>query len=879
MSDRFAFFFISIFLFFMFSFKLSAQTKATAVPDSLFKNAIQLAKKGKYRQAFSDFDEAINLYSEEGEDSPDVAKTYIYIGHIERRRGNHDAALSSYEKGRAILFKDENRDVEEVINLYMGMGSAYRYLQDFSRSLDYTFEALRLCEEKHGSDYFRVGFLYNNIANIYDDQKDYESALEYYGLSKDILEKSFADAPKRLSNVYTNYGEALTKSEHYDEAQVYYERAIQLQGQSDDNRSPHLILGLIHLGELLMLKNSPEEAVPYYERAIELSGLEQLDKKYFSNINSPEDCIAAMAGLGKVSNLLYELTSKEEHLIRARKVLDLANEYIEYLKADFKEVGARGVLMRNSYPVYEQAIAMALNTRQKRKENFKEAFAFSEKSRNNLLREAVQDAAAKKFAGIPDSLLAEENSIKIALLEVEKRRFDAVNKKAKRSVINDLEEQILGFKNKYADLIATFESEYPDYYDLKYAVSTVSVDEIRDNILQPNQAMLEYFVGDDMIFAFVITKDLFQVFNIDKNFALEDSVRAMRKSIFEWRPRADDADEKLKTYQRTSFFLYDRLLRPFEHVLPEKLIIIPGGVLGYLPFEALLEESPQSGDGFAQYSYLIRNKQISYSYSATLLKEMLKNTNTGREVLGFAPSFGEYHRDSLPENLPYLKGLNNNEKEVEAIQKLLGGRVFTGEDATLQTFLEIAPLYKILHLATHGKANDKADEYSYLAFSYIIDDLDNELLYAGSLYNTELRADMVVLSACETGIGDFQQGEGILSLARGFSYAGAKSIVTTLWSIDDKSSLEIMVNFYGNLEDGKRKDYALREAKLDFINNNNRRAHPIYWAAYIPIGNMEAIAIGRESNLYLYLIAFSFLGIFLFLLFGYLKKQKRKNKS
>jgi len=873
MGDKFAFIFIFILSFLISSFDLVAQTKDTVLPDSLFSAGQKHARKGKYRQAFSDFDEAIKLYTEQDADSPEVGKTYIFIGDLERRRGNQDAALSNYEKAKTVLFKDEKKNTRQIINLYMGMGSVYRDFQDIPRSLDYSFEALRLCKKKYGSEYYLVGYLYNNIGNTYDDQKDFASALEYYGLSKDILEKSFANNSKQLSNIYTNYGEALTKIELYDEAQAYYERSVALQGNSDDNRSPHLILALIHLGDLFMLKNSPQKSVPYYERAVEVSGFEKLDKKYFSNVNSPEDCITAMAGLGKASNLLYERTNKEEHIIRARKVLALANEYIEYLKGNFKEVGARGVLMRNSYPVYEQAIAIALNTRQKRKENLKEAFAFSEKSRNNLLREAVQDAEAKKFAGIPDSLLIEERRIKTALLEFEKKRFDATNKKAKRSVINELEDQILVLKNESTRLVRTFEENYPAYYDLKYAVSTVSIEEIRSNILQPNQAMLEYFVGDDMIFAFVITKDLFQVFNIDKDFALEDSVRAMRKSIFEWRPRGEDADKNLETYQSTASFLYDRLMRPFEHILPKKLIIVPGGVLGYLPFEALLEERPQSGDGFAQYSYLIHKKQISYAYSASLLKEMLKNTNTGREVLGFAPSFGQYERDSLPENLPYLKGLDNNEKEVKAIQELLGGRVFTGEDATLQTFLEIAPLYKILHLATHGKANNKTDKYSYLAFSYIIDTLDNELLYASNLYNTELRADMVVLSACETGIGDFQQGEGILSLARGFSYAGAKSIVTTLWSIDDKSSLEIMVDFYENLEDGNRKDFALRRAKIDFIEDNSRRAHPIYWAAYTPIGNMEAIAIGRESRWHWYAIGFGILGLLLLLFFRPLRSE------
>lgn len=874
--------FLILFFFFIFSLNesaLFAQTDSLVQlnADSIFDIGVLSARKGEYRSAFRDFQKAKEIYAAQDANSPDIAKIYSFIGHLERRRGNHDEALSNYEKAKTLLFQDKEKNVRGIINLYMGMGSSYRYLRDFDRSLNYSFEALRLCQEKYGAGDYRVGYLYNNIGNTYDDRGDFDSATEYYGLSKDILEEVNAGKSEKLSNIYTNYGEALAKSKRYDEAQAYYEKAIEMQDEESGTRSPHLILALTHLGELFATQNFHEKAIPYFERAIDVAGLGSLSSEDFGNVNSPEDCIRAMSSLGKSCNILYENTDEEQYLIKARKVLSTANEFIEYLKADFKETGAREVLMRNSYPIYEQAIAVALNTRKGAKENLKEAFAYSEKSRNNLLREAVQEAEAKKFAGIPDSLLAEEKRIKVAIVETGKKRFDATNEKASFTEVDNIEKEILLLKNEYAQLIDTFEQNYPDYFELKYAVSTVSVEEIRSDILQRDQALLEYFVGDDMIFAFVITKDIFQVFGIDKNFALADSIKTMRQSIFEWRPKGENADKNLKTYQRTATFLYDRLLRPFEHILPEKLIIVPGGALGYLPFEALLEEKPQSGDGFAQYSYLIKKKQISYSYSATLLKEMLKDRNTGREVLGFAPSFGMHDRDSLPENLPYLKALKHNEAEVRAIQKLLGGRIFTGEDATLKTFSEIAPLYKILHLATHGKANDKADEYSYLAFSYLIDSLDNELLYAGNLYNTQLRADMVVLSACETGIGELQEGEGILSLARGFSYAGAKSIVTTLWSIDDKASLEIMVDFYRNLEDGNRKDYALRQAKLDFIDNNNRRAHPLFWAAYIPIGNMESIALGRETNLSWYIFGGSLFLILLF--FGYRFSSKKRQSQ
>ena len=114
-----------------------------------------------------------------------------------------------------------------------------------------------------------------------------------------------------------------------------------------------------------------------------------------------------------------------------------------------------------------------------------------------------------------------------------------------------------------------------------------------------------------------------------------------------------------------------------------------------------------------------------------------------------------------------------------------------------------------------------------------------QFLYNRDLYNLTLNAEMVVLSACETGIGELQKGEGIISLARGFSYAGAKSIITTLWSINDEKSKELMLSFYSNLKEGQTKDAALRQAKLDFIHKYSHRAHPFFWAAFIPIGDMS----------------------------------------
>ena len=156
--------------------------------------------------------------------------------------------------------------------------------------------------------------------------------------------------------------------------------------------------------------------------------------------------------------------------------------------------------------------------------------------------------------------------------------------------------------------------------------------------------------------------------------------------------------------------------------------------------------------------------------------------------------------------------------------------------------------------------------FLFLAFHEISDSLENEKLYVRDLYNLTLDAEMVVLSACETGIGELQRGEGVISLARGFVYAGAGSLVTSLWSVDDLSTKQVMELFYQNLKSGQTKDAALRNAKLTYLASTPQKAHPFYWAAFAPIGNMESIELGRGIGMGWYLggLAILLVGLFFF---------------
>ena len=216
----------------------------------------------------------------------------------------------------------------------------------------------------------------------------------------------------------------------------------------------------------------------------------------------------------------------------------------------------------------------------------------------------------------------------------------------------------------------------------------------------------------------------------------------------------------------------------------------------------------------------------------------------GEELLVVAPSFGSaqeakyenYRRDNL-------SPLIYNEQEAAAIHSIMGGGLLTGKDASLQEFREMAAGYSLFHFATHAKADDYNSDHSYLAFAGAGQGDPGAKLHLRDLYTLYLPARMVVLSACEAGLGEFQRGEGVLSLARGFAYAGAKSIVTSLWAANDQATARLMERYYRQLEEGQPIDAALRQAKLDHLAaaTEPADAHPFKWGAFIAVGDMAAL--------------------------------------
>ena len=241
--------------------------------------------------------------------------------------------------------------------------------------------------------------------------------------------------------------------------------------------------------------------------------------------------------------------------------------------------------------------------------------------------------------------------------------------------------------------------------------------------------------------------------------------------------------------------------------------------------------------------------------------------------MAVAPVYDVLDASETPDNLELIRSiitpLRHNVEEARSVSTLFDGDLLMAKSATKSRFLELASEYQILHLATHAKANEKHGTYSFIAFTSQ-DSLDS-YLYANELYGLNLNAQMVVLSACETGIGELRKGEGVYGLTNSCFYSGAQSVVTSLWNVNDRATSTLFNSFYTSLKDGQRKDVAMQKAKTEYL-DKTKYPDPFFWAAFVPMGNMAPISTDDSGTNRIWLVV----GLLLLLLLVGLWRKSQK---
>jgi CHAT domain-containing protein len=475
------------------------------------------------------------------------------------------------------------------------------------------------------------------------------------------------------------------------------------------------------------------------------------------------------------------------------------------------EVYSDGV--RIAYEAGENAIATKMY--------FDQAFFFAEKSKGAVLLDAISDSNAKSFAGIPQDLLEEERNLKSAIALTAQK----LAQKPPAEEEKYLRETSFGLKRAYETFIQRLEKQFPDYFNLKFNPSAPSIREIQ-SLLDSKTMLLSYFQDEknNTLYIFQISHGNFKITHHALPAEFDKYITGFRNGIYY---------NELTAYAASAQKL-NKLLIPKIPAKITQLVVLPTGRLGVIPFEALLtKESTEKN--YKDLPYLLKRFDIRYEFSAGLILQKSKQGKTSA-----APSIFLCAPVSFPEK-DNLNDLPGTEKEVKEISELFRTKNLKSDSFTEQNANEILiksdelSKYSLLHFATHGVVDENNPELSRI-FLQSNSDAEDGNLYSGEIYNLQLKADLVTLSACQTGLGKISKGEGVIGLSRALVYAGAKSIIVSFWSVADESTAQLMKDFYGILLDGKN-DFgtSLQGAKLKLA-KNDRFSAPYYWAPFILIG-------------------------------------------
>jgi len=833
---------------------------------SMLQLAFKLLAKKEFDGALELMNRALELQQKiYGVDHPELGKIYNSLALLYLHTGNTQKANEFSSKSLSSkIRKYMNTDSSFLKNYSFldGVSISERSFEDMSGMLD---KSLGVYVESLGSGHPLVASIYEKLGMVSALQGSYEQGLDFFRKALGIWLDTLGDEDVHVAVLFEEIGICLRLQGDWLNARNYLQQALRI---AKNSRQPVILASIyFQLGKVDFLQNLYNDALTNYQYSMAalapglnpdapdvVQGVETVPEK-----QSLLEILAAQADAFEARAALK--SSEKRDLLASFHAIQDAIDLIDLLRADYKSENYRLLFGEKSQHILDLGVRVALKLFHTTGNHAykKSAFDFSEKSKAALLTENMLESNARQFAGIPLEELAREKELKSELVQYETlfEKQSNLPAAAETPAVEDNRHRFYKLLASYQELIAQFERNYPQYFDLKYGNRNVSSESLQ-NKLPKNTALIEYFLGASQLTIFFLSRERFEVVSqpLESQFT---------ESIFDYCLAIKKIDEK--TFLQLGPKLYKVLIAPLENWLPgkEKLLFIPDRALAYLPFETLIREERQVSD-FSQLDFLIRRFEISYHFSGHLWQSKLqKDVLSPRDVwAGFAPVFSGsgqdgyvIRSDTLPPGQQNQKNATRNvtmgdlefpelpgtENELRSIIGLFAAKKnkavgFFHSRATEKQFKSLAMKeFSIIHLATHSLTNKTNPKLSGFLFSPPPNDLDGEdgVLYAGETYNLNLDCKLLVLSSCESGTGRLVAGEGLLALTRGLFYSGARNIVFSLWKVEDRTTGDLMVKLYQEILQGKSFARAMKDAKLSFI-ANPFTAFPKYWAGFILLG-------------------------------------------
>jgi CHAT domain-containing protein/Tfp pilus assembly protein PilF len=790
--------------------------------------------KGKYDIALQFFSKALSYYMGHSGKPETIAFCYNNIGLTNWATGNNQLALEHLSEALDLRKNIYGENHQSVAASYNNIGLVYSE-HDPEAALENYEKALKIYSGIYQPSHPLIASTLNNIGIIQRKKKDYAGSIETFKKCLEIRISTFnADHPN-IAFIYSNIGQSFFENADYDSAVAYQNKALRIYKKNYGDKHPEIAHTYNLMGTIYEKQKQYNLALDNFQKALcsNISDFNAANININPSINNYYNSdLLLMSLLMKARTLEsrhYDKTLKLADLELSLKTLELCDSLISRIRQFRTSQNDKISLGRTAAEIYEDAVSIAVDLSQltlKKNYYLTKAFSFSEKNKSAVLLEAIADAQAKSFSGIPDSLLEKEKELKTEIALYEQKLAERFSPEEEKS----LRTKLFTVNRLYEQYTKTLEKDYPGYFNLKYNNSTISIDSVR-GILDKETALISYFLAENRkrIYVFCLSKTKLDVFNMPKSDMLERQIKGLRNAI---RHRTDQA------YINFAHLLYKELM-PATSSKVKKLVIIPEGGLGTVPFEALLmKEVKQKEVNFTNLPYMINKFYISYNYSASLFVQVTKESIAAKAIPLSVFLCAPVTFDSSD----HLKPLYGSEAEVRNIDSIISIRgyktsVYLKQDANEEVVKspELSK-YKYLHFATHGVVDEEKPELSKIYLTAIHDE-DGDL-YSGEIYNLNIKADLVTLSACETGLGMVSKGEGIIGLTRALLYAGSNNVFVSLWSVSDRSTAELMCSFYENLLDVQHKaNYAaaIKASKLKLI-KGGQFSHPYFWAPFILIG-------------------------------------------
>ncbi|MEW5723508.1 MAG: CHAT domain-containing tetratricopeptide repeat protein [Thermodesulfobacteriota bacterium] len=815
---------------------------------------------GRFEEAFQVYGLALK-YAEQAGDPAEIAAQRDYIGYSHRMLGDYDQAAEMHrmaldaaagladeiprQRARARALNHLGLSVAGQAGVQAGAGDLDAARLTLGRALE--FEAQALVAATAAADERRRGYILRALAYLErqagllsQGEAGRRANARSLAYAEEALAAARASGSREWIGLALNHQAlALAALGRRDEAGMVFDQAVALWEEIGDLKA--LAAARQFRAEAL---DEPAgwlaEALAEYARSLEL----------YAGLGALEQTAEVHLKMGRVYERTGELLkARDEYLASIRDLESIRDRLaLEEHKVVFFE--------RRQEP-YEALIKLLMKLYGATGDPAHTALAFevSERARGRTILDIIKQAGDRVRAGVPEEVLARERELGSRLY----RTRQALSTSRKEGAAWELRQALERQTFEYTAFFEKLRELHPAYAALKNP-QPLDLDDIQTRVLGLGRGLLEYFVGRDESYLFIVRPDLpleALILPVGKR-DLARRVGLLRRP-FELIKSTGNPDVLALFDQGRARELYEAIFRPAEPFIAglNEVVIVPHGPLWYLPFEMLVtRESEAAGaDPFARAAgarYLLESAPpLAYAVSASTLDPDLEvgPGPAGDLLLAFGNPTGAgpgggytIRRGERDLSLPPLPF---SEDEVNGVARLFAPRAktYVGGQAEKERFLEEAPAAAFILLSTHGLLDEKEPMFSALVFAPRPGESRGELLETYEVFNLGLQADLATLSACEVGLGELREGEGLIGMSRAFLYAGAGSVVVSLWSVDDQATAGLITEFHRRVRlNPEKRAAALKASRLHLLEKARTRGlseviygNPFFWAPFVMI--------------------------------------------